>query len=63
MRQKFGSLVRRAGDGFITKLNSSGGLVWARALEKDQSSSSVFVYGLAVDAAGGIYATGTLLSG
>lgn len=45
------------GGAFITKLNSTGGLVWARALE---SASSTFVYGLAVDAAGGIYAAGTL---
>ena len=43
------------GGGFITKLNSSGGLVWARALE---SSGTTFVYGLDVDTAGSIYATG-----
>jgi hypothetical protein len=44
------------GGGFITKLNSSGGLVWARALE---STSSTLVKGLAVDSAGRIYATGS----
>jgi len=40
------------GGGFITKLNSSGGLVWARALESGSVQS------LDVDAAGSIYATG-----
>ncbi|MSR56778.1 MAG: hypothetical protein EXS05_03795 [Planctomycetaceae bacterium] len=44
-----------SGRGFITKLNSSGGLVWARALE---ANDTTFVYGLDVDAAGSIYATG-----
>lgn len=42
--------------GFIAKLSSSGGLTWVRALE---ASSTTFVYGLAVDAAGSIYATGS----
>jgi Beta-propeller repeat len=42
--------------GFIAKLNGSGGLVWARALE---SIGSTFVNGLAVDSAGSIYATGS----
>lgn len=41
--------------GFITKLSSSGGLIWAKAL---QNSSTTFVRGLDVDAAGNIYATG-----
>jgi hypothetical protein len=41
--------------GYITKLNADGGLVWARALN---GTTSVFVYGLAVDSAGSIYATG-----
>jgi hypothetical protein len=41
--------------GFITKLNSSGGLVWARELEGD---APTFVRGLDVDGAGDIYATG-----
>jgi hypothetical protein len=41
--------------GFIAKLNTSGALVWARAL---QGNASTFVYGLDVDAAGNIYATG-----
>ena len=43
------------GGAFITKLNSSGSLVWARALE---SAGSTFVWGLTVDTAGAIYATG-----
>jgi hypothetical protein len=42
--------------GFITKLNTSGGLVWARALH---GNTSTFVNGLSVDAAGSIYAAGT----
>jgi hypothetical protein len=44
------------GGGFVAKLNATGGLTWARVIE---STSSVFVYGLAVDAAGSVYATGT----
>jgi hypothetical protein len=43
------------GDGFITKLSSTGALVWAKAVESDRVGS---VYGLAVDALGSIYATG-----
>lgn len=43
------------GGGFITKLTAGGSLAWARALE---GTDSTFVYGVAVDAAGGIYATG-----
>ncbi len=50
-----------ANQGFITKLNSAGALVWAKGLESS-GSLNVFedtnVYGLAVDAAGNIYATG-----
>jgi hypothetical protein len=42
--------------GFVTKLNSSGALVWAREIEGD---AGAFVYGLAVDASGNIYGTGT----
>jgi hypothetical protein len=50
------------GGGFITELNSSGALVWAKAIEKASTagSTTVFVYGLAVDAAGNVYATGSL---
>ncbi len=44
---------------FITKLNSSGGLVWARALEKGIGNSNPYVPGLAVDSAGSIYAAGS----
>lgn len=42
--------------GFVTKLNSSGGFVWARALE---NSDTTFVYGLATDSSGNVYASGT----
>ncbi len=42
--------------GFITKLNSSGSLVWAKPL---LGNGATFVYGLDTDAAGNIYATGT----
>lgn len=44
------------GRGFITKLNGSGGFIWARALESD---NMVSVAGLAVDSGGSIYATGS----
>jgi len=46
---------------FITKLNSAGGFVWARALE-DRSAQRTFsfIQGLAVDSAGSVYATGSL---
>jgi hypothetical protein len=40
---------------YITKLNAQGGLVWARSLD---SADGANVNGLAVDAAGSIYATG-----
>ena len=46
------------GGGFITKLNNSGGLVWARALERVGSSSLLSMNGLALDAANSVYATG-----
>ncbi|MGQ0635344.1 MAG: hypothetical protein ACT4QC_12090 [Planctomycetaceae bacterium] len=49
------STLPTIGGGFVAKLNSRGDLVWSKALE---SSSSTFVYGLDVDAAGSIYATG-----
>jgi hypothetical protein len=42
--------------GFITKLNSSGSLVWVKPLLGD---AATFVYGLDTDATGNIYATGT----
>ena len=51
------STLPTIGGGYIAKLNASGRLTWARAVE---SSSSVFVYGLAVDAAGSVYATGSI---
>lgn len=47
------------GKAFITKLTAGGSLAWARALA---GTGSTFVYGLAVDSAGSIYATG-LFSG
>jgi hypothetical protein len=43
--------------GFIAKLNSTGGLVWAQPLLGNAGAS---VYGLDADAAGNIYATGNL---
>jgi hypothetical protein len=47
------------GGGFVTKLNSSGGLVWARAFEVAQHDIGLqTVYGLAVDSSGAIYVTG-----
>lgn len=42
--------------GFVTKLTSAGALVWVKPL---LGNASTFVYGLDVDAAGNIYATGT----
>lgn len=49
------------GGGFIVKLAGNGGLTWAKAIERDTSStySNVFVYGLATDSSGAIYATGS----
>lgn len=41
--------------GFITKLNASGGLIWAKQL---QSDANVFVYELDTDAAGFVYVAG-----
>jgi hypothetical protein len=41
---------------FITKLNAQGGLVWARSLD---GATGAYANGLAVDAAGSIYATGS----
>ncbi|MFO0808040.1 MAG: hypothetical protein U0746_05415 [Gemmataceae bacterium] len=49
------------GGAFITKLSNKGALVWAKALEL-VSSGSTMVYGLAVDSAGSIYATGSFSS-
>jgi hypothetical protein len=46
-----------AGKAYIAKLNGSGGLVWAKAIEGD---NYVYVYGLATDAAGSVYATGNI---
>jgi hypothetical protein len=49
-----------AGGAFITKLTSSGSLVWARGLTAGGYFSST--YGLAIDAAGNVYATGNFYS-
>ena len=46
------------GGAFIVELNNSGGLVWARALERASSGSLLNVLGIATDAANNIYATG-----
>ncbi|MGE0377212.1 MAG: hypothetical protein AB7I48_11215 [Planctomycetaceae bacterium] len=46
------------GGGYIAKLNSSGGLVWAKALESSTISSGG-VRGLDTDSAGNVYATGS----
>lgn len=49
------TLLSSTGRAFVTKLNSSGGLVWAKGLESDNYT---WVNSLAADAAGNIYATG-----
>jgi hypothetical protein len=49
------TVLPTGGRAFITKLNSSGGLIWANALESD---NFINMAGLAVDTAGSIYATG-----
>jgi len=46
------------GGGFVAKLNSSGGLVWAKALANAGSESGPAVFGLDTDNAGNVYATG-----
>jgi hypothetical protein len=53
------------GGGYIAKLTPTGGLAWVRALEKDPSVgfTHIGVYGLATDAAGNVYATGTFYGG
>ena len=43
---------------FVTKLNSSGGLIWARGLA---ANSSILLNGLDVDSEGSIYGTGNFL--
>ncbi|MFO0815210.1 MAG: SBBP repeat-containing protein [Gemmatales bacterium] len=50
------TMLPTVGGGFITKLNSGGGLGWAKALE---SASNCYVNGLTVDVAGNIYASGS----
>lgn len=48
------------GGGFLAKLTGTGALTWAKALERDATiPSSAYVYGLATDASGNIYATGS----
>lgn len=53
------STLSSAGGSYITKLSSSGSLVWARGLSGGGSNS---LYGLAVDSTGNVYATGTFYS-
>ncbi|MFO0841491.1 MAG: hypothetical protein U0797_03690 [Gemmataceae bacterium] len=49
------------GGGFIAKLTPAGGLAWARSLEKNPSAGNNFIMvnGLATDAAGNVYVTGS----
>lgn len=48
------------GRDFVAKLNSNGGLVWARQIDSDSNSniSNIMWGGLATDAAGSVYLTG-----
>lgn len=47
------------GGGFITKLKSNGSLTWAKPLLRSGATSDmVFLYDLAIDSTGNIYATG-----
>ncbi len=54
------SVLNSSVGNFITKLNSSGSLVWARGLAGGSYLNSL--YGLAVDVTGNVYATGTFYS-
>lgn len=48
------------GGGFVTKLKANGSLTWAKPLLRNGGSSDmVFLYDLAIDSAGNIYATGS----
>jgi hypothetical protein len=47
-----------AGGAFLTKLNSSGGLVWARALANTGTESGPAIFGVDTDSVGNVYATG-----
>ncbi len=53
-----GTTLLTIGGGYIAKLNRSGGLVWARALQGGIAPLYYGLTGLDVDAAGNIYATG-----
>jgi hypothetical protein len=50
------TILPTGGGGYITKLSNTGALVWAKSLENGKIAE---VSGLAVDALGSIYATGT----
>jgi hypothetical protein len=54
------STLDSAGGAFVTKLTSSGSLVWARGLTAGGFFSST--YGLTIDAIGNVYATGNFYS-
>ena len=49
--------LNSAGGGFVTKLSSSGSLVWARGFVELEAGST-FVRSVAVDNSGNVYATG-----
>jgi hypothetical protein len=50
------TLLPTGGRAFIVKLTGGGGLAWAKAIE---GTDFVYVLGLATDAAGNVYATGS----
>lgn len=46
------------GKAFLVKLNNKGSLAWAKALVRGEAGSFAYIYSLAADATGNIYATG-----
>lgn len=58
--QNLATGLTTAGRDFVAKLNSSGGLVWAKQIDSDadRNISNVMWGGLATDAAGSVYLTG-----
>jgi len=47
-----------SGGAYVTKLNSKGGLVWARSLDRN-NGSSIFVGGLAIGTGNSIFVAGS----